>query len=79
MVTHGEAHQQDKPTVICFPPFVCLLRFSRTYPDGPSPCPRHYSAAFGYDAASALCPACWHARTPCGYCGCRVPYFRCQM
>ncbi len=29
--------------------------------------------AFGYYAASALCPACWHSRTPCGSSGFRVP------
>jgi len=60
----GRGVGKDNPTVICFPPFTCLRRFSRTYPGGPSPCPRHYSAAFGYDAASALPPVRWHARVP---------------
>jgi hypothetical protein len=34
------------------------------FPGGPSPCPGHYSLAFDYYAASALCPARWHARVP---------------
>jgi hypothetical protein len=34
-------------------------------PGGPSPCPRHYSVAFGYYAASVLPPARWHFRAPC--------------
>jgi len=64
VVTHGEAHRQSKPAIICFPPFICLLRFSRTSPGGPSPCPHHYSAAFGYYAASVLPSAHWHSRVP---------------
>jgi len=66
MVPHEEAHQQDKPTVICFPPFIRSLRFLRTSPGGPSPCLSHDRTAFGYDAASALSPARWHARVPSG-------------
>src|SRR2546428_13549369 len=44
------------------PSIVPLVK--RLSPSRPSPCPRHYSMAFGYYAASALCPACWHSRTP---------------
>jgi hypothetical protein len=39
-----------------------LKPFRYTMPGGPSPCPRHYSEAFGYDAASVLPPAHGHCR-----------------
>lgn len=32
--------------------------------DRPSPCPGHYSQAFGYYAASVLPPVRWHFRAP---------------
>ncbi len=41
---------------------------------GPSPCPFHYRTALGYYTAFALCPACWHSRTPCG---CRMDLVHC--
>jgi hypothetical protein len=48
----------------CFP----LSRSSLIgdFPGGPSSCPAHDRLAFGYYAASALCPASWHFRVPCG-------------
>jgi hypothetical protein len=46
------------------------------FPGSPSSCPSHYRRAFGYYAASALCPARWHVRVPCGSSSCRVPQFR---
>jgi hypothetical protein len=36
----------------------------RLSPPKPSPCLSHYSRALGYYVAAALCPACWHSRTP---------------
>ena len=35
------------------------------FPGSPSSCPRHYSTAFDYYAASALYPARWHFSRPC--------------
>ena len=46
------------------------------FPGSPSSCPSHYRRAFGYYAASALCPARWHVRVPVGSSSCRVPQFR---
>ena len=45
----------NKPVNQAFTPFP---------PGGPSPCPGHYSPAFGYYAASALRPTGWHFRPP---------------
>ena len=50
--------------VICFPLCVRCASILTAYPGGPSPCPGHYSQAFGYYAASALRPARWHFRVP---------------
>jgi len=47
-----------------------------SFPGGPSSCPSHYKMAFGYYAASALCPARWHSRVPFGSSSIRVPQFR---
>ena len=47
-----------------------------SFPGRPSPCPHHYSAAFDYYAASALCPARWHFRAPVGLSSVRVPQFQ---
>lgn len=45
-----------------------------SFPGKPSPCLPHYRRALGYYVASALCPACWHSRTPRpGSSGFRVP------
>ncbi len=50
-----------------------LFLSSSVFPWCPSPCPPHYRMAFDYYDTSALCPACWHARTPFGRSGVRVP------
>ncbi len=52
---------------------------SSGFPWQPSPCPAHYSQAFGYYAASALRSACWHFRTPYGSSGVGVPFFQSKM
>ncbi len=61
----GEAHQQDKPTVICFPPFVCWPRFSRTYPGGPSPCPAHYGRPLATTPPPPSLPYAGMLASPC--------------
>ncbi len=50
-----------------------LFLSSSVFPWCPSPCPSHYRMAFDYCDTSALCPACWHSRTPFGLGGVRVP------
>ena len=43
------------------PLFGLAQSFRYTTPGGPSPCPQHYTLAFGYSATSAP-PAHWHCR-----------------
>src|SRR5262245_65199873 len=72
----GKVHQPPW-AVICFPPFIRWLPFAQASPGSPSPCPCHYSKAFGYYAASALPSARWHVRAPRrGTCGMGVPQFQ---
>jgi len=64
-------------TVICVPCYIRLHPFGSAYPGGPSPCPGHYSQAFGYYAAAVLPSARWQFRAPeHGLSGAGVPQFR---
>ena len=60
-------------------PLRLLTISSYGLPWQPSPCPPHYSAAFGYYVASALRLACWHFRTPCGSSDVGGPSFQSEM
>jgi len=53
------------PPVICIPFSIRLLAFGSASPGGPSPCPGHYSQAFGYYAASVLPSARWQFAPHC--------------
>ena len=67
-----------KPSSAFLTHIPCSSR-QASFPGKPSPCLPHYRRALGYYVASALCPACWHSRTPSGSSGVRVPQFQDKM
>ncbi len=75
----GRARMAQGHAPIRLPHCIGQPRFTPGLPGRPSPCPGHYSQAFGYCAASALSPAHWHSRTlPKQVKPARVPQFRHQ-